>query len=262
MALYLTMNKKVVVVVPTYNEKGNIVLLVEKLCSILKLINGYDFSILVVDDNSPDGTAAAVRMLQEKHKNLFLLTGNKEGLGKAYLRGFSHAVEKMDAAILLVLDADFSHDLEKIPMFFEKIGAGYDFVIGTRYTKGGSIPAQWGIERKIFSILGNIVVRVILWHYRIYDWTSGFRAFAKKYFVGAAEHMPRYSGYTFNVAFLHQAIHQGAKIYEVPFHYIDRTRGESKIVPKEYIISLLTYLIKSRIMELFHCSRSNSVKTI
>lgn len=242
---------KVAIIIPTYNEKGNI----EKLINILEdkifpQIRNHKMYILVADDKSPDGTADAVRDLMKKYKNLDLNIGEKHGLGAAYVRGMTYATEKMEADVMFEMDADGQHDPEKISKFLKKIDEGYDMVIGTRYSDGGSIPPNWPPQRKAFSIFGNILVRIILMRFSIHDWTGGYRALKKEVFLKEKNELTSFKGYTFQVSFLHKAVRDGFKVAEVPFHFTDRTLGNSKIAPKEYILDLLKYIITARILEL------------
>lgn len=241
---------KVVIVIPTYNEKGNIERLVDILeTEIFPKIKNHQMSILVADDNSPDGTSDVVRKLMEKWKNVDLNMGEKHGLGAAYVRAMTYAVEKMGAEVMFEMDADLSHDPNKIPEFLEKIDKGYDFVIGTRYSQGGSIPDNWGITRKMFSVFGNLLVRIILLKFSIHDWTGGFRAIKKEVFLKEKDELTDFKGYTFQVSFLNKVVRDGYKVAEVPIHFTDRTLGRSKIAPKEYIIDLLKYVITASIKE-------------
>jgi dolichol-phosphate mannosyltransferase len=241
---------KVVVIIPTYNEKGNIERLVEILESdIFPQIKNHDMNILVADDKSPDGTADEVTKLMKKYKNLDLNVGEKHGLGAAYVRAMTYAIEKMGADVMFEMDADLSHDPKKIPEFLKKIDEGYDFVIGTRYSQGGSIPSNWGLSRKMFSVLGNLVVRFILLKFSIHDWTGGFRAIKKEVFLKEKSELNAFRGYTFQVSFLNKVVRDGYKVAEVPIHFTDRTLGRSKIAPKEYIIDLLKYVITTSIRE-------------
>ncbi len=245
--------KKAVIIIPTYNERGNIERLIEILeKDIFPQIKKYETNILVVDDNSPDGTADVVRELTKKWENIKLNVGKKEGLGAAYVRGMDFAVKKMEADVLFEMDGDLSHDPSKIPTFLKKIDEGFDLVIGARYIKGGSIPNNWGIHRKIYSIVGNLIVRMILMRFWHHDWTSGYRALKKEVFEKIKPELHGFKGYTFQVSFLHKAIARGYKVTEVPFHFTDRTLGKSKIAPREYIFDLLKYVIKARIIELVH----------
>lgn len=243
---------KAVLVIPTYNEKGNIGRLISILEEeIFPRIKNYDMNILVVDDNSPDKTAEEVRKLMKKWKNIGLSLGEKNGLGAAYIRGMNFAIAKMGAEVMFEMDADLSHDPNKVPDFLKEIDKGADIVIGTRYSQGGSIPKNWPIQRKAFSVLGNLIVRTILMRFGIHDWTGGFRALRSKVFLKEKEELIFFKGYTFQVSFLHKAVRDGFKIAEVPINFTDRTLGRSKIAPKEYIFDLLKYVIKARIKEIF-----------
>lgn len=244
---------KVVIINPTYNEKGNI----EKLITILEeeifpKITDHEMHILVADDTSPDGTADEVKKLMEKYENLHLISGPKHGLGAAYVRAMDYAIETLGADVMFEMDADFFHDPKKIPEFLKKIDEGYDMAIGTRYNNGGSIPQNWGLHRKLFSIVGNLLVRTILMRFWIHDWTGGFRALRKEVFLKERPELTAFRGYTFQVSFLHKTIRDGFKVAEVPFHATDRVLGRSKIAPLEYIVNLLTYVIKARIIELIY----------
>lgn len=242
---------KAVVILPTYNEKGNIdriITLIEE--EVFPKIKDHEMQILVADDKSPDGTGKVVEDLMKKYKNLHLLEGEKQGLGAAYIRAMTYSIEKLNADVMFEMDADFFHDPHKIPEFLKRIDEGYDFVVGTRYSHGGSIPKNWGMHRKIFSIFGNLLVRSILMTFSIHDWTGGYRAIKKEVFLKEKDQLSNFKGYTFQVAFLHKAVRDGFKIAEVPFDAKDRTMGRSKIAPMEYIINLLKYVIKARAKEM------------
>ncbi len=241
---------KIVVIPATYNEKGNI----EKLIAILEeevfpKIKNHDMHILVADDNSPDGTGDVVRKLMSKWKNLGINSGEKKGLGAAYVRAMTYAIDKMGADIVCEIDADLSHDPREIPNFIKKIGEGYDIVVGTRYSSGGSLPKNWPFIRKVFSVTANLVVRIVTGRIGIHDWTGGYRALKKEVFLKEKQKVSSYQGYTFQVAFLFNAVMDEYKIGEVPIHFTDRTLGRSKIVPREYIVDLLKYVISARIKE-------------
>ncbi|MDO8621573.1 MAG: glycosyltransferase [Candidatus Levybacteria bacterium] len=246
---------KVVIIIPTYNEKGNIERLIDILeTQIFPGMKNHNMNILVADDNSPDGTSQEVRKLMSKWKNLALCAGEKKGLGAAYIRGMTYAIEKMNAELMFEMDADLSHDPKKIPEFLKKIDEGADMVVGTRYSQGGSIPSNWGFQRKLFSIFGNLLVRAILMRFSIHDWTGGFRCLKKEVFLKEKNELTSFLGYTFQVSFLHKAVRDGFKIAEVPINFTDRTLGRSKIAPREYIADLLKYVISSRIKELIYGS--------
>lgn len=242
---------KVVVVLPTYNEKENI----EKIISILEEevfphIKNHDMNILVADDNSPDGTAGEVHKLMKKWKNLDINSGEKHGLGAAYIRGMTYAVDKMGADVMFEMDADGQHDPKKIPEFLKKIDEGYDLVIGTRYSSGGSIPHSWPLIRKTYSVMANIFVRTVFMKFSIHDWTGGYRALRKEVFLKLKKDLVNYNGYIFQISSLHKAVRMGFKIAEVPFHFRDRTLGTSKIGSIGYIFDVFSYVIIARIIEL------------
>ncbi len=243
--------KKAVIINPTYNEKGNI----EKLIKVLEedifpKIENWDMSILVADDYSPDGTGVEIKKLMEKYKNLDLLEGEKKGLGAAYIRGMDYAFGKMGADIVFEMDADLQHDPQKVPLFLQKIDEGYDMVLGNRYSDGGSIPENWPIQRKIFSIVANLFVRLVFTKFSIHDWTGGYRALKKEVFLKERDKLTNFKGYIFQISFLHKAMRDGFKIGEVPFHFSDRTLGKSKIVPLGYIMEVLKYVVLARFKEL------------
>jgi len=244
--------KKAIVIIPTYNEKGNIGKFIAELENeVFPQINSYEMNILIVDDSSPDGTAEIVEELRKKYSNLHILRdGEKEGLGAAYVRGMSHAIDKLAGDVLFEIDADFSHDPHKIPEFLQKIDEGYDFVIATRYSAGGSIPSDWGFMRKVYSVMGNLMARAILMRFYIHDWTGGYRAIKKEVFMKVKNDLTQFKGYTFQVAFLHKAIQQGYKVAEVPIHFVDRTRGKSKVATRDFITNTLVYLVRERLKEL------------
>ena len=233
---------KVVIILPTYCEVENIGIITTKLEKVFQKLQNYQFEILVVDDLSPDGTAKEVKKLAAKYENISLLLGKKEGLGRAYIRGINFAIQKLGADIFFEMDADLSHDPEEIPQFLEKIEAGADFVIGSRYIPSGSIPENWGLHRKVFSIFGNLIVRVGLGVFGIHDWTSGYRAIKKEVFQKVNSNLGKFSGYTFQVAFLHRAQRVGFTITEVPINFTDRRFGHSKIAPFDYIKNVLLYV--------------------
>lgn len=243
--------QKAVVINPTYNEKGNIEKLITTLEEeIFPQVKNWEMYILVADDNSPDGTGDEVRKLMEKYKNLDIVQGEKNGLGAAYVRGMTYAIEKMGADVVFEMDADLQHDPTKIPDFLKKIDDGADMVLGNRYSDGGSIPQNWPIQRKMFSIVANLFVRLVFFAPKIHDWTGGYRALKKEVFLKEKEKLSNFKGYIFQISFLHKALRDGFVIGEVPFHFGDRTLGKSKIAPLSYIMSVLYFVISTRIKEL------------
>lgn len=242
---------KVYIVPAAYNEKDNIgkfITILEE--EVFPKIKNHDMHILVADDNSPDGTGDVVRELMKKYKNLGLNQGPKKGLGAAYVRAMGYAIDEKGAQVVMSIDSDLQHDPRSVPDFLEKLEKGYDIVIGTRYSDGGSMPAKWPIQRKLFSVSANILMRIITGRFHIHDWTGGYRAIRKEVFQKEKERVRSYTGYTFQVAFLYKSILDRFTVGEVPIHFEIRRAGDSKIAPLEYIINVLSYVVIERIVEL------------
>ena len=241
---------KIFVVPATYNEKDNI----EKFITTLEeevfpKIKDHEMYILVADDFSPDGTGEIVKTLVKKYKNLGINQGERKGLGAAYLRTMGYAIEKLGADVVVSIDADFQFDPHDLPKFIEKLDKGYDMVIQTRYSEGGSIPNNWPPQRKLFSIVANLFVRIVFMRLSVHDWTGRFRAIKKEVFLKVQAEMHEYNGYIFQIAFLHKAVRNGFKIGEVPLHFSDRTLGSSKIAALGYIIDVVKFVLLTRIKE-------------
>lgn len=216
------------IILPTFNERENIEAIVTALRKVAEGIK-HEMHILVVDDTSPDGTADAVRAMQKGFADLHLIEGRKAGLGNAYIRGMRYAMDTHHADLIFEMDADFSHKPEDVPRLITEIETGADFVIGSRYVKGGSIPSEWGLLRRLNSLGGNIAARYIAGIYAIRDCTAGFRAIRTSLLRGMDLDSLRVQGYAFQVALLHQAIKAGGRIREIPVDFVDRRHGESKL---------------------------------
>jgi dolichol-phosphate mannosyltransferase len=225
------MNMKACIILPTYNERENISRLIPALLDVFKSIRDWDMRILVVDDNSPDGTASVVKEFAKKHKNIHLLIGQKKGLGAAYVRGFKLVIDKID--VVIMMDADFSHNPEKIPEFLKQIEKGYDFVIGSRYIKGGATP-DWSLIRKIISGGGNFFARVVV-GLRPHDCTSGYRAIRTSFLKKVDFKNIGTRGYAFQATLLYELSEIGARIKEIPVVFYDRKVGKTKLGKKDII---------------------------
>ncbi len=242
---------KVVIVIPTYNEKENIGALIEALERAVNCAN----TILVVDDNSPDGTADVVKKTlkhkniktKEQENNVAILEGEKEGLGKALQRGIDYAIKNLNAEIVVQMDADFSHDPKDVPRLLAEIKNGHDLVIGSRYIKGGAIPADWGIHRKILSRGGNFLVRLLTGIWDVYEFTTSFRAFTVELYQRMDSRNFSFADNTFLPAFVVEAKRCGAKIKEIPIAFADRKKGDSKIDVLHYVPNLLKFLLTKRL---------------
>ncbi len=212
---------KTLIVVPTYNESENIRTLVPSILSANPSVE-----ILVVDDNSPDGTAQIVREMQKSNSQLHLLVREKkQGLGRAYVAGFNWGLER-GFETLVEMDADFSHrpvDLAKLLSEMK----GYDFIVGSRWVSGGATE-NWGLMRKMISKGGSLYARGIL-GYPIQDWTGGFNAYRAHTLRAIGLERVQSEGYSFQIELKFRALKQGFKGLEVPILFADRKAGQSKM---------------------------------
>ena len=247
------MRPKVVIVIPTYNEAGNVAPVTSALAQVFRLCTGYDIHILFVDDNSPDGTRVKINQLIKKYPYVHILNNKRKGgLGHAYKKGFVVAIDKYKADIIFEFDADLQHDPSIIPAMLDSLAGGSNLVLGSRYIKGGGIPKSWPFYRKFLSIVGNQFIRFVMGRFSIHDWTTGYRAIDRSLINKILPMMGNatFAGYSWQIGFLVKSIQEGYKIAEVPFVFRDRTSGKSKLGP-EYIINNLRYIMKTRIQEIF-----------
>ncbi len=224
-----------VVVIPTYNEKENTLNMIESLAFIFSGIKSHEMHLLYVDGNSPDGTAEVVKEKQKKYKWLHLLVETKkEGLGRAYAKGMRYAMDELKADYIMEFDGDGQHPQEKIPEMVAQIDKGYDYIIGSRYIQGGSIPKEWGLDRKFLSIVGNLVARATLILPKIHDVTGGFKLARVKGFMGEFDFDKLLSkSFAYKIHLLFYMVQKGAKVKEIPIEFRSRTSGESKIIKNE-----------------------------
>ncbi len=211
------------VLVPTYMEKNNIAVLIE---SINKNLSGYTFEVVVVDDNSSDGTADEVRRLIKDYGNTKLIVrSGKMGLGSAYREGFSAS----SYGFIVEMDADMSHNPEEITKLLQGLNPA-DIVIGSRYINGGS-SVGWSWQRKLVSWGANRFARLVL-GLKPKDVTSGFRVYSKDAFEKIIAHS-KLNGYAFQIEVLYLASKLGFEVKEVPITFNERREGESKLGIKE-----------------------------
>jgi dolichol-phosphate mannosyltransferase len=216
---------RVLVIIPTYNESENILNLIPE---ILNKSNGEDFDVLVIDDNSPDGTASLVKNMNNP-KVQVIERERKMGLGTAYVTGFKYAIQN-NYDLVFEMDADFSHDPKYLPDFISKIKEGYDVVVGSRYVHGISV-LNWPIGRLILSYLANVYTRWIT-GLKVMDTTAGFVC----YRVSALKQINldniKSNGYSFQIEMKFKMHKKGLKICEVPILFVDRRAGHSKMSRK------------------------------
>jgi len=235
-------NRKTLVIIPTYNEASNIVGL---LPLILDLgIRGLE--VLVIDDNSPDGTADCVRSFQQKTDKVHLIVRDrKAGLGTAYVRGFKYALAR-DYEFVLEMDADFSHDPKEIPNFLLSMN-DYDLVIGSRYVQGVNV-VNWPLSRLILSYGANLYTRLIT-GMPIHDCTSGYKCFRRKVLESIKLDKISSDGYSFQIEIDFKTWKLGFKLKEIPIVFVDRLIGSSKM-SKKIVYEAIWMVWKLKILSL------------
>jgi dolichol-phosphate mannosyltransferase len=213
------------VVLPTYNEAENLTPMVDALLAL-----PVSLRILVVDDNSPDGTGTLADQLAAQHTGqVFVMhRTEKAGLGPAYLAGFQRAID-LGAQYIIQMDADFSHQPKYIPELIARLEDGNDLVIGSRFAPGGGVDQSWSLYRKLLSWFANgVYVRVLL-GIPISDATGGYRIWRRETLMGMDMDRVRSNGYVFQVEMAYVAYRLGYHIAEIPIYFPDRERGKSKM---------------------------------
>ena len=213
-------------VVPTYNEAPNVEPLLRRLTG---LYAEPDTAFLIVDDESPDGTARLVRAFAASHGRVHLLEGPRRGLGRAYVRGMSHALETLGADVIVQMDADFSHDPADARRLLGRLRDGADVAIGSRYTAGGRLDSGWPAGRRLLSRWGNRLARWIAGVRGVRDCTSGFKAIRAEALRAAKVADIGVRGHAFQVVLLHRLLAAGARVVEEPILFRDRAHGKTKL---------------------------------
>ncbi len=212
---------RVIVIIPTYNEAENLPVIVPAV-----LEQDPRIEILVVDDNSPDGTGKIAEDFGQRTGRVHLLhREQKQGLGRAYRAGLQEALD-MGADIVIQMDADSSHPADALPIMLKEIET-HDIVLGSRYLNGITV-VNWPIERILISYFGNVYSRFVT-RLPISDTTGGFRCIRRGLLQRMGFQRIASDGYAFQIEMNYRFVHQGARIKEIPFFFVDRTLGESKL---------------------------------
>ena len=229
---------KACIVLPTYNEAENIESVTEAIFAQQFNIDTHQIHVIVVDDNSPDGTQAIVKKQMSIFPHLYLITGDKTGLGDAYKRGMSFAIQKFNPDLLIQMDADGQHDANLIPIFIKHANNNFSLVIGSRFIQGGSTP-HFSYWRKFISILGNFLIRYLGGMRNVKDCTSGFRCIKADLLPKCdLDHLST-RGYSFQSSLISELIRNGANTIEIPIMFKDRLNGESKLTFRDQIEFLI-----------------------
>jgi dolichol-phosphate mannosyltransferase len=228
---------KTLIIIPTYNEAENLRPLLEAIFSFVPATD-----ILIVDDNSPDGTGELADAIAAEDGRVHVLhRAGKLGLGTAYIAGFKYAIAHgYDAAF--EMDADFSHDPRYLPDFLKAIEHA-DLVIGSRYVRGGGTP-NWSLVRRFISGGGNIFARFML-GIPVHDCTAGFRCYRREVLESIDLDTIQSQGYAFQVELAYRVMQQGFKIVEIPIVFLDRRVGKSKM-SRKIVLEAFVYVLRTR----------------
>jgi dolichol-phosphate mannosyltransferase len=208
-----------VVCLPTYNERENLERMIEAL-------EPFGVRVLVIDDNSPDGTGELADRIAAKRDWVSVLhRPRKEGLGRAYVDGFRHVLAG-DAELVLEMDCDFSHDPADVPRLIAAVEEGADLALGSRYVAGGGTE-NWGLVRRLISRGASIYTRVLLMP--IHDATGGFKCFRRRVLESIDLETIDAAGYVFQIETTYRSLRKGFRVVEVPIRFADRTAGQSKM---------------------------------
>jgi dolichol-phosphate mannosyltransferase len=229
---------KTIIIIPTYNELENLRPLLEAVFS-----NAPQTDILIVDDNSPDGTGALADSIATEDTRVHVMhRAGKLGLGTAYIAGFKYAVEHgYDAAF--EMDADFSHDPRYLPDFLKAI-ENADLVIGSRYIQGGDTP-NWSIMRRFISGGGNLFARFMLVGMSIHDCTAGYRCYRREVLENIDLDSVQSQGYAFQIEMAYRVLTHSFKIVEIPIIFMDRRVGKSKM-SRTIFLEAFSYVLRTR----------------
>lgn len=234
---------KTIVVLPTYNESDNL----PKMVAALLALPLPDLSVLVVDDNSPDGTGQVADELaaQTPERVNVIHRAGKSGLGTAYVAGFTWALEH-GADTIIQMDADFSHSPAYIPLMVEKVKE-YDVVVGSRYVRGGKLDERWEYGRYLLSWFANSIYARIILGTSTQDTTAGFKAWRRETLLGLGLDRVRSNGYVFQVEMAYLTERLGYHVLEIPIYFEDRRIGQSKMsMPVKFEAAMRTWQVRAR----------------
>lgn len=242
---------RVLVCIPTYNERENLPPVVERLRASVP-----DADILVLDDNSPDGTGEVADKLAADDAHVHVLHRTaKEGLGRAYLAGFRWALERGYDAVV-EMDADGSHRPEELPRLLAATEAGADLVIGSRWVRGGSV-VNWPLHRKALSVGGNLYIRVLM-GMPVHDATAGYRVYTADALRRIGLDDVASQGYSFQTDLTRRAVEEGMTVVEVPITFVEREIGDSKMsgdIVRESLRRITTWGLQHRADQLRRLGR-------
>jgi len=231
---------RISIVIPTYNEKENLPELINKIFNVFEK-NQLNGNVIIVDDNSPDGTGHIADQLSKKdHRIQVIHRKEKLGIGTAHIAGFKHAIEVNHSDLIFSMDSDLSHDPKYLPNFIELHENGCDVVVGSRYVEGGGV-VNWGLYRKAVSKSANLLASTLL-GVKVHDMTTGYRCYDRKVLEKLDLDSIRSNGYSFLEEILFHCNNEDFSIGETPIIFVDRTHGKSKLSKNEMVKFFLTIL--------------------
>jgi dolichol-phosphate mannosyltransferase len=234
------------VILPVFNEAANVCIVIPQIFEQAGKIKTHELHVLVVDDNSPDGTGELVRELTQTHPHLHLLTGVKKGLGDAYKRGMAYALAELKPDLVFQMDADLQHDASLLPKFVSLCNGGFNLVIGSRFGPGSSTP-NFPWRRRMLSLLAT---RLVCWFGGLpplTDCTSGFRCIKRELLAKCDLESYSTRGYAFQSSLLCELVKNGARVAEIPIVFAERKQGASKLSLRdqaEFLLNLLNLRLR------------------
>lgn len=240
---------RLVVNVPTFNERENIEEVIKKILKESKNLPGVDLHVLVSDSNSPDGTGQIVKKISSSNPRVHYLNVREMGLGVGVYKGHRFAIDRLKADVLAQMDGDLSHDPATLPQMYSYIKKGFSLVNGSRLTKGGSNLLGW--HRRLFTRGSALYCKISWGTFNLTEYTNSYRMFTKKLFesINFAKVPWKSKTYIIQPAFLHAALETGAKIKEVPITFRDRKKGYSKAKIVSYTFEVLKFGLKIRLQK-------------
>lgn len=236
---------KVVIVMPVWNEAGNLRKMVKQLLEVEFPTINAEMNLLVVDNHSKDDTVKVVDEYSKKDKRVKIIQQQNDGLGWAYVSGFQYAMDELKADAILEMDGDFQHPTRFVKPMVDAYLEGADYCIGSRYVRGGSIPKEWALSRKAVSFFGNLFIRLVLLKFSIHDLTTGFRLTRVKGVLDQIDlpNLMELYRFAYKVDLLYQSIKLSKKTIEVPLEFESRTMEKSKFRIKEMISTFKVAII-------------------
>lgn len=239
--------KKIVIILPTFNEKDNIEEMIKRVLQEKANVNNWELHILVSDSHSPDGTGDKVEKIAQKNSLVHLLDVKERGIGVGLVRGYQFSFDKLGADAVIQMDADLQHDPAEIPKFLKALDEGYDVVQGSRFIKGGENRLEW--YRRLFSWGANFVSKALMGVWNMHEFTASYRGFTKEVYQKINfDKVPwRGTSFLFQPAFLYAASLVSRRMKEIPIIFVDRRRGYSKMQIVNYIKDLTLFALKIRL---------------